>query len=330
MELNSASFRLGAFVLAGAVAAVALLFFLSGGMFRNGQTYETYFAQSVQGLGVGTAVKYRGVQVGDITSIGLVITTYPTTLEALKEDPQYRQVLVRFSLNLNKIGDKISLEQAVDAGLRAQIKPQGITGLSYLDLSFVNPAENPPPTIPWRPEHPVIPSVPSALDQVQDAAVKVFASLSKVDVAQLSENLNNLLATLNQQLNSGGAHEVLGNVATLIGSLNRIVTQSDLPQTTASLRHLAGGPQTQQILSQLVKTTAQLAKVSGQLPALVSASQQAIIRADETTADVQSQLAPILQSMRTTMDNLRDLSASLAANPGQILRGAPPPPPEGN
>lgn len=329
MELNTANFRLGAFVLGGALAVIALLIFLAGGLFRGGQTYETYFAQSVQGLSVGTAVKYRGVDVGQITAIGLTITQYPASLSTLESDPQYRQVMVRFDLDMNKIGHKIDVEQAVKAGLRAQIKPQGITGLSYLDLSFVNPQDNPAPSIPWVPKYPVIPSIPSALAQVQDAAVKVFASLSKVDVAQLSDNLNKLLATLDRQLNHGDAHRVIDSAAILMKNLNQTLEQSKLPQTTASIRTLADGAQTRQILTQLNATTAQLAKVSAQLPALVAASQQAILRADETSADVQSQLTPILQSMRATMDNLRDLSASLSANPGQILRGAAPPPPSG-
>lgn len=330
MEMNSASFRLGAFVLAGAIAIIALIIFLSGGIFQGGKTYETYFTQSVQGLGVGTDVKYRGVQVGKISSIGLVITTYPASVAKLENDPQYRQVVVRFDLDMNKIGKKVNIAQAVEAGLRAQIKPQGITGLSYLDLSFVDPSQNPAPVLPWKPEDPVIPSIPSALAQVQDAAVKVFASLSKVDVGELSNNLNALLATLNQQLNNGQAHAAIDNAATLLATLNETIKQSDLPQTTASIRTLTSGQQTQQILSQLNQTTAQLAKASAALPALVTSSQQAILRADETTADIQTQLAPILQSMRATMDNLRDLSASLAANPGQALRGEAPPPPQGN
>lgn len=329
MELNSSSFRLGAFVIGGVLAVVALLIFLAGGLTRSGQTFETYFAQSVQGLSVGSSVKYRGVDIGQITSIDLVITQYPAGPETLQDDPQYRQVIVRFTLNMDKIGHKVKIEQAVKAGLRAQIKPQGITGLSYLELSFVNPQDNPVQPLPWTPKDPVIPSIPGALEQVQDAAVKVFASLGKVDIAQLSDTLNHLLATLDHQLNNGQAHQVIDNAATFINTLNEILKKSDLPQTTASIRTLADGPQTRQILSQLSTTSAQLAKISAQLPALVAASQQAVARADETSADVQSQLTPIMQSMRATMDNLRDLSASLSVNPGQILRGAAPPPPSG-
>ena len=112
----------------------------------------------------------------------------------------------------------------------------------------------------------------------------------------------------------------------MLTNLNKAVQQSDLPGTAASIRALAGGEQTQHILAQLNQTSAQLAKVSAQLPALVSSSQAAISKANETTADVQAQLLPILQSMKATMDNLRDLSSSLSANPGQVILGAPPPP----
>lgn len=326
MELNGANFRLGAFVLGGVIGVIALVIFLSGGIFQNGKQYETYFNQSVQGLNVGTAVKYRGVQIGEITSIGLVITSYPGSLKVLETQPQYRQVLVRFRLKMSKAGENISISQAVQAGLRAQIKPQGITGLSYLDLSFVKPSDYPLTTTPWKPDYPVIPSIPSPLAQVQDAAVKVFSSLSKVDVDKMSANLTELLSTLNTQLSNSETHQIISNAASLLENLNHVVKDSDLPATTASLRALTNGTQTQQIISQLNQTTAQLAKVSAQLPALVNASQQAILRADETTADVQSQLVPILQSMRETMDNLRSLSANLAANPGQILSAPPPPP----
>ncbi len=329
MELSSASFRVGAFVLGGIACLVALFLFLSGGLFQGGTVYETYFGESVQGLTVGTPVKYRGVPVGDVTYLGLVAMDYAPDIRAVEKQKQYRQIVVRFRLNFKKVGP-VDMEKGVQAGLRAQIRPQGITGLSYIDLSFVNPQAYPPETVPWTPEYPVIPSVPSPLTQVQDAAEKVFNSLSQVDIAKMSDNLTQLIASLNQEMSSGDGKEALANANELLTNLNQAVKQSDLPATAASIRNLADGKQTQQILAQLNQTTAQLAKVSAQMPALVNASQAAVNQASETTADVQARLLPILQSMKTTMDNLRDLSASLSANPGQVILGAPPPPQEGS
>jgi ABC-type transporter Mla subunit MlaD len=326
MEMNRASLRVGVFVLAGAACVVALFFFLSGGFSQNGVIYESYFGESVQGLDIGTSVKYRGVPVGNVTYLGLVAMEYGGSPGAVERQKQYRQILVRYRLNFKKVGS-VDIGKAVAAGLRAQIKPQGITGLSYIDLSFVNPKTYPPETIPWKPLYPVIPTIPSTLTQVQDAAEKFLSSLDQVDFVRLSENVTELLATLNQQMASGDAHEALASLKALLANLNTAVRQSDLPATAASIRNLAGGPQTQQILASLDRTSAQLAQASAQLPALVASSQAAINQANETTADVQAQLGPILQSMQATMNNLRDLSASLAANPGQIL-AAPPPPKE--
>lgn len=326
MELNSASFRVGAFVLGGVVCLVALFLFLSGGLFQGGRIYESYFSESVQGLSVGTAVKYRGVPIGSVTYLGLAALDYAPSASVVTHQRQYRQIVVRFRLNYKNVNE-VDIERAVKFGLRAQIKPQGITGLSYIDLSFTNPAKAPPETVPWTPEYPVIPSVPSTLTQVQDAAEKILSSFSEIDVKQMSDNLNQLLATLNHQMSSGDAKKVIKSADALLQNLNEAVVRSDLPGTAASLRNLAGGKQTQQILAKLNQTTAQLAKASAQLPALVAASQATINKADETTADLQAQLLPILQSMRSTMDNLRDLSASLAVNPSQVILGAPPPPP---
>ncbi len=330
MELNSASFRVGAFVLAGIACLVALLLFLSGGLFQGGTIYETYFSESVQGLDIGTAVKYRGVQLGSVTELGLASAEYAPNAAVAAHVAQYRQVVVRFRLDIARAGRGVSISQAVSAGLRAQIKPQGITGLSYIDLSFVNPETHPVTPPPWTPNNPVIPSIPSTLTQLQDAAETFIGSLGQVDIAKMSDNLSQLLATLNQEMSAGDARKAVANAQTLLGNLNQILQQSDLPGTAASIRNLAGGQQTQQILAQLNQTTAQLAKVSAQLPALVTASQAAINQASETTADLQAQLLPILQSMKAATDNLRDLSSSLSANPGQVILGSPPPPPEGS
>lgn len=329
MEMSSAGFRVGAFVLAGAVGLLAMLLFLSGGFSSRGVIFESYYNESVQGLSIGTAVKYRGVQVGDVTYLGLAAMDYAPNNKAIEQHHEYRQIVVRFRLDVKKLG-AADIEKGVAAGLRAQLKSQGITGLSYVDLSFVNPANYPPEVVPWKPEYPVVPTIPSTLTQVQDAAQKVFASLGQADIGQMSSNLTQLLATLNQEVGSGDAHKAVANLNTLMATLNQVVQQSDIPATTASIRSLASGPQTVQLLGQLNATTAQLAKVSAQLPALVASSQAAINQANETTADVQSQLGPILQSMKATMDNLRDLSATLSANPGQVILGSPPPPPKGS
>ena len=74
MNENKANFaKIGFFVLAG-TALIALAIGIAGARTFNKQVVEaeTYFAESVAGLDLGSAVKYRGVPVGEVKRIGFV------------------------------------------------------------------------------------------------------------------------------------------------------------------------------------------------------------------------------------------------------------------
>jgi len=326
MGSKNAALRVGMFVVAGIIGLLAVVFFLSGSVLHPGVKYETYFQESVQGLDIGTAVKFRGVTIGKITDIGLVSAEYPPPNGAFKNEKVYQQVVVRFSVDPRKIGESVNVKQAVLHGLRVQIAPQGITGLAYLELTFVMPSAYPITPVPWTPDSPVLPSIPSTLTQVQDAVTQLLSSFSKVDLGRMVNDLSQLTETLDQEVTSGDAHKAFANANALLVNLNGQVAAAKIPETTAAARNLVDGPQTRQILSQLSQTTQQLSKVSAQLPALIAASQATINQASETTADLQSQLQPVLDNLKTTTAGLNALTQELKNNPAQVLLGAQPPP----
>lgn len=325
MGSRNAALRVGMFVIGGVIALLAVIFFLSGSALHPGTPYETYFAESVQGLDVGTAVKFRGVTIGKITDIGLATAEYPPPEGADTDRKVYRQVVVRFRVNSGKLGE-VNIRQAVAHGLRVQIEPQGITGLAYLELTFVSPSQYPVTPVPWMPESPVLPSIPSTLTQVQDAIEHVLSSFGKVDVSKMVGDLTQLVDTLDQEVTVGDAHKALANANTLLVNLNNQINAADLPATTAAARNLLQGKQLQQILSQLEMTTKQLAKASAQLPTLITASESTVNQASEATADLQSELQPVLNNLRNTTASLNALTQQLRNNPSQVLLGAQPPP----
>ena len=59
--------------------------------------------------------------------------------------------------------------------------------------------------MPWTPDYDVIPSVPSTLAQVQDAAQNLLAKINAVDFAGLSRSVQAVL---------DDAHTLLGKAAT--------------------------------------------------------------------------------------------------------------------
>ncbi len=326
MASKNAALRAGMFVIFAIVGLLAVVFFLSGSVLHPGEPYETYFSESVQGLDIGTAVKFRGVTIGKITDIGLVTAEYPPPNGEEKNENVYRQVVVRFSVDPRKLGEAVNIQQSIAHGLRVQITPQGITGLAYLEVTFVSSAQYPVQTTPWTPDSPVLPSIPSTLTQVQDAVEQLLSSFSKVNLGKMVGDLTQLTDTLDQEMTTGDAHQAIANANTLLLNLNGQLSAADLPATTAAARNLVDGKQTRQILSQLNQTTQQLSKVSAQLPALIAASQATINQASETTADLQAQLQPVLENLRTTTASLNALTQQLKNNPAQVLLGAQPPP----
>src|ERR1700688_1749187 len=89
--------RVGLLIVAGLVLLVALIWFLGGGQIRHGTVFESYFSESVQGLEVGAAVKYRGVTIGRVTALGLVSAEYGEDESMIDRERQpYRLVFVRY------------------------------------------------------------------------------------------------------------------------------------------------------------------------------------------------------------------------------------------
>ena len=77
MSLKANYFKLGLFVVGAVVAGVIVLVVIgSGRWFQPKVTIETYFNESVQGLDIGSKLKYRGVVIGEVKSIGFTYNKY--------------------------------------------------------------------------------------------------------------------------------------------------------------------------------------------------------------------------------------------------------------
>src|SRR5438046_9638009 len=77
MSAQANNFKLGLFVIGAVVAGVLLLLIVgSGRWFQSKTVIETYFNESVEGLDIGSNVKYRGVSVGEVKRIGFTYNKY--------------------------------------------------------------------------------------------------------------------------------------------------------------------------------------------------------------------------------------------------------------
>ena len=332
MEGRGVYLRVGLLILGGGALLVALIWFLGGARISHGVALESYFRETVQGLEVGAPVKYRGVTVGRVTNIGLVNAEYGSDQSVEIERQTYRLVFVRYLADPSKLGRVPSTAEAVKTGLRTRLASQGITGLTYIELDFVDPAEYPPQLVPWEPRADYIPSMPSTLTQVQDAAQQVLAKLNRVDIDKLATQLTGLLVDLRTELSSGDVHATLTEAVNLLRHTNETVQAADLPglvadakRTSTALRDTVQGEQMQKLLANAALTAERLANATARLPALIASVQATARRTDNGVADIEQALVPLLRDLQTMTANLRETTDSLRRYPAQVLLEGPPP-----
>jgi len=310
--------------------AVGLVLFLGGNRIHNGRIFETYFQESVQGLELGAPVKFRGVTLGRVTEIGLASAKYFADQPVDLRRATYRLVYVRYLIDLARIGRAGDLVSVVGAGLRARLTSQGITGVTYIELDFVDPAKFPPTTVPWTPQYDNIPSVPSTLAQVQDAAQTLLARVNAIDIVALGKSVQSVLDDLHGQLTDGDAHQALAAITTLMAATRQAVERADLPGMAGELRAAATGlrglaPPGREALLAATRAADRLSAAAARLPALVTALEAVVRRTGGDEADLQADISPALRDARAAAASLRETAEMLRRYPAGTLLGGPPP-----
>lgn len=320
---SSHYFKLGLFVLIGIGLLCAAVLVLGAGQFLDKPVpAESLFDESVDGLEVGSPVKYRGVMIGHVTSIAFAADTH----DAVKPEQHRiaRYVLVDMSLD-SKTFKGMSLRDIHDTfarmageGLRARVETQGIGGGVYIGLDFVDAGSKPPPQVHLESNALYIPSAPSTMNQVMSAAERLASDLRQANLPRLVEHMDGLVTSA-----EGTSEHVRQFVEQNQGNLK--AAAADLPGITTGLKSTFA--RTDQILrdqridralgnvaadsASAGQTLDDLRRTSEELRTLISTRQEDIDR--------------IISDLRRTADNLAALSSDARNNPSGVLLGGPPP-----
>ncbi len=322
----------GIMVLVGVGLLLAFVLFLTQNRLSGSDVVmETYIRESVQGLEVGSPVRYRGVSVGRVTEIGLASAEYRRP-EGEPYVGAFQLVVVRFAVSLRRAGDIPSIDDAVKLGLRARLSSQGITGVSYIELDFIDNDHGERRRVPWEPRYPWIPAVPSTVAQVQSAAETIMRQLQHIDFAALFETISSLVTELRDQVKAAELAQVVNEATAMLADFRRIARDADIPgvlgeirTTTASLRETVNSPDVRNALASLAAATEDLRRTAARLPGTVSQLEAGVRGVRGTNSDLQADLAPLLRDLRATTANLRETTEALRRSPSQTILGAPPP-----
>lgn len=172
MATLKTKFAVGLFVIIGiSMAVVAIIWFGASHYFEKGKYYVAYFDESVQGLDKDSPVKYRGVSIGRVHSIGVA------------PDANLIQVILKIETSIN-----------LDQTIVAQLRSIGITGIMYVELERIGKDETvPKPKIRFSTKYPVINTKASDIKQFFETISDVFLEFKDLDMKGISERLKNTL-----------------------------------------------------------------------------------------------------------------------------------------
>ena len=305
---------IGAFVVGAIVVAVAAVMILTGGqLFQKKLHFVMHFEGSVKGLAVGAPVRYRGVQVGTVKNIQIVLTherdaRIPVSVEI---DPAaFTLVGYDRKMTLEEFREGI-YHACKNESLRAQLQMQSLlTGQLFIQLDYF-------PGTPARflegEKAPEIPTVPTTLQEL--SAVLQEFPIKKVldDAARAVAALAGLAEDDNIRAVIKALNIALGDISRLAANLDGRTTELE-PALAEARQFLGDG---RQMLAQATRTLA--------------AAEQTFGRATDTLAPIRSLVADdseLLEAVDESLAALRDaaqaigaLAETLERRPEAIIKG---------
>lgn len=184
MSENTHSVAIGAFIVGALLIAVTTAVFIFGsGIGSSRARVVMVFDGSVKGLSVGAPVALRGVQIGQVTDINLILDSDNVDLIMIVEAD-----LDADNIQYRGNGPEELTEELIARGLRAQLNTQSLlTGLLYVQLDFHpdSPLQLPDIDSPYT----QIPTIPTELQ-------KLSRQIEDIDFAQVASDLREIAAGL--------------------------------------------------------------------------------------------------------------------------------------
>ncbi|OGR24024.1 MAG: hypothetical protein A2139_04275 [Desulfobacca sp. RBG_16_60_12] len=292
MARQKTNLIIGLFVILGVLmGVVAIIWVGATSYFQKGTTYVSYFDESVQGLQLNSAVKFRGVDVG--------------LVESIRVAPDNRFIGVVMKINMRDEPQKNYV---------AQLNSAGITGIMFVGLDLRKPGDpDYSPKIDFPSEYPIIASRPSEMQRLVAGVNEIVAKFNQIDAKGISDQLIATTKAAEELIKGKQVASILARVDAAAGNLDRLTAKADkvlgeagLDKTMAEVREAIKGAQ------------AMLATVNDQVLAMKLPATL------EEARGIGRELQATGNNLRQSSETLEMLLQRIYDRPSDLLFGKPP------
>lgn len=290
----------GVFVTAALLAGIILAIWITG---KRGSEPVTHYSvlveDNVSGLMLGGPVYFLGVKVGEVTNL-LIVPGRP----------------VRIRVDL-----RVLASTPVNEHTWATLAPQGITGVSVVNLANDNeqqlPLATPPdqdfPVIPFRDSgfSALLASAPAVIEEIETLLHQANLLLNEENRAAITTTLANM------QVLSSSLRGQESSLAALPASID--ASLQEINQLSAQLSEFLNkaSPGVLASIGNIEATTGQLASTAGRLEQWTADNHQAM---DAFMADGLGELPVLIANANTAVRELEKLLEQLRAEPASLVR----------
>ncbi len=311
---------IGAFVIGAVTLLILGLMFFGGQEFlASKKRYILYFAESVNGLNIGSPVKIRGVPVGKVVEIRVQYDSKTNTLLTpviVEVNPD----IIHISTDAEGRWRKGDIQQAIKKGLRARLDLQSlVTGQLFVAVDF-HP-DTPVNLVRLDREYEEIPVIPSSQTEIRNTIEELVRQVRELPLKEIFTKLNATLSHIDEvvsqpELKRGVQRidKVLANLEILTANLDQELDEvtTQLDQTLTVSRQLLG-------------------RMDDTLPPLVEQTRHTMMRAEKTLKGIEETLGPdtdlayeaqkALEEVQRAARDLRILMEMVQTRPEMLLRG---------
>ena len=305
MSTKSSKFLIGLFVIVGALICAGVIIWVGAArFFTKGSLYNVYFDESVQGLQVDSAIKYRGVEIGKVRKIDVA--------------PDY---------SLIEVTMKIDLEGDLQKQTIASLKTAGITGIVFIELDRIKPGDlDNSPKLSFKTDYQVIPSRRSEISKLITDTNMIMQNIKKIDFEGISNQLKNTAQAIENFVEGK-------RITSLMTHLEN--TSANLDETIAGINKTVAEGKVDRAVTEALGVLTDARKLVGRAREEIgalnlrekSAQTDAILQnIDKKTKIITTGLADTSENLRVTSENLQRLAESLNRDPSDLIYTKPAPP----
>jgi phospholipid/cholesterol/gamma-HCH transport system substrate-binding protein len=293
--------------LASAILLIGLVVFLvllAGRKFSHDyDIYDIVFQGPVRGLAKGGEVDFNGIKVGDVSKIFL--------------DPRNPQYVVARA--------KITTDVPIRVDSYAQLEPQGITGVNYIQISAGTPSK---PLLRDTVAEGQIPRIPSQKDALSDLLAgggfivqRSVEALDRINRVFSDENIKTLSAAMSD---IQAVTAELRERKAVIADAQKTVQDAD----ETARQFTALGKSSQNLLDgEGKKTLAKLSDAAGEIQGAAKTLRETMTGLQGPTQNFATtglpQLSSAIASLQRATDHLDRVLGEVEANPQGLIGKAP-------